>query len=173
MSWSRALINSLFLFLIFVFQEAAVAKIKFPVTGFSLYLAVLLGLMALEEKYGAIILGFIGGIILDLSPSVDSPLGKWAFVLTLVGYIFTINSESIGDFTSGPIAFILFISAGAAITLLSFLGLGVVLGENNGTLGHNLIAVLGNSFWTLLFAPILLPSLNKFRKLSLSSRERA
>lgn len=173
MSWSRALINSVFLFLIFVFQEAAVAKIKFPVTGFSLYLAVLLGLMALEEKYGAIILGFIGGIILDLSPSVDSPLGKWAFVLTLVGYIFTINSESIGDFTSGPIAFILFISAGAAITLLSFLGLGVVLGENNGTLGHNLIAVLGNSFWTLLFAPILLPSLNKFRKLSLSSRERA
>ena len=172
MSWSRALINSVFLFLIFVFQEAAVAKIKFPVTGFSLYLAVLLGLMALEEKYGAIILGFIGGIILDLSPSVDSPLGKWAFVLTLVGYIFTINSESIGDFTSGPIAFILFISAGAAITLLSFLGLGVVLGENNGTLGHNLIAVLGNSFWTLLFAPILLPSLNKFRKLSLSSRER-
>jgi len=172
-SWSRALINSVFLFLIFVFQEAAVAKIKFPVTGFSLYLAVLLGLMALEEKYGAIILGFIGGIILDLSPSVDSPLGKWAFVLTLVGYIFTINSESIGDFTSGPIAFILFISAGAAITLLSFLGLGVVLGENNGTLGHNLIAVLGNSFWTLLFAPILLPSLNKFRKLSLSSRERA
>ena len=76
MSWSRALINSVFLFLIFVFQEAAVAKIKFPVTGFSLYLAVLLGLMALEEKYGAIILGFIGGIILDLSPSVDSPLGK-------------------------------------------------------------------------------------------------
>ena len=172
MSWSRGLINTIFLFLIFVIQESAISKIKFPFTGFSLYLTVLLGLMALEEKYGAIVLGFIGGIILDLSPSVDSPMGKWAFVLTLVGYIFAINRESIGDFTSGPVAFILFISLGAAITLLAFLGLGVVLGENNGTVGHNLVAILGNSIWTLLFAPILLPSLNKFRELSLTSRER-
>ena len=172
MSPGRTAANALFLFLIFVIQEGAISKIKFPVTGFSLYIAVLLGLMALEEKFGAIILGFIGGLILDLSPSVESPFGKWAFVLTLVGYIFSTNRDSIGDFTSGPVAFILFISAGAAITLLVFLGLGVVLGENNGTLGHNLIAVLGNSFWTLLVAPILLPSLNKFRNLTLTSRER-
>lgn len=172
MSWSRAAINAVFLILVFVFQEAAIAKIKFPVTGFSFYIAVLLGLMALEEKFGAIILGFIGGIILDLSPTVESPMGKWAFVLTLVGYIFSTNRDSIGDLTSGPIAFILFVSAGAALTLLTFLALGVLLGENNGTLGHNLIAVLGNSFWTLLFAPILLPGLNKFRGLTLTSRER-
>lgn len=172
MSWNRAGVNTVFLLLIFIIQEAAVAKIKFPITGFSFYIAVLLGLMALEEKYGAIILGFIGGIILDLSPTVESPMGKWAFVLTLVGYIFTTNRDSIGDFTSGPIAFILFISAGSALTLLAFLGLGVILGENNGTLGHNLIAVIGNSFWTLLFAPILLPGLTKYRELTLTSRER-
>ena len=172
MSWQRGLINTTFLFLIFILQEAAISKIKFPITGFSFYIAVLLGLMALEEGYGAIILGFIGGLILDISPSVDSPLGKWAFVLTLVGYIFSINTESIGDFTSGPLAFILFISIGSAVTLLAFLGLGVILGENNGTVGHNLVAVIGNSLWTLLFAPILLPALNKYRKISLTSRER-
>lgn len=172
MSWNRAGINALFLFIVFIFQEAAIAKIKFPVTGFSLYIAILLGLMALEEKYGAIILGFIGGIILDLSPTVESPMGKWAFVLTLVGYIFSTNRDSIGDFTAGPVAFILFIAMGAALTLLAFLGLGVILGENNGTLGRNLITVIGNSFWTLLFAPVLLPVLTKYRGLTLSSRER-
>jgi rod shape-determining protein MreD len=171
-SWNRAAINAAFLFLVFIFQEAAIAKIKFPIAGFSFYIAVLLGLMSLEEKYGSIVLGFIGGLILDLSPSVDSPMGKWAFVLTVVGYIFATNRESIGDFTSGPISFITFISIGAALTLLTFLGLGVVLGENNGTLGHNLIAVLGNSFWTLLFAPVLLPALKRYRGLSLSSKER-
>jgi rod shape-determining protein MreD len=171
-SWNRAAINGFFLFLIFIFQEAAIAKIKFPITGYSFYLSVLLGLMALEDKYGAIILGFIGGLILDLSPTVDSPMGKWAFVLTLVGYIFSTNRDSIGDFTAGPVAFILFISIGSALTLLAFLGLGVVLGENNGTVGHNLIAVLGNSFWSLLFAPVLLPGLTKYRALTLTSRER-
>ena len=172
MSWSRAGINAIFLFLVFIIQEAAIAKIKFPITGFSFYLAVLLGLMSLEEKFGAIIIGFIGGLILDLSPTVDSPIGKWAFVLTLVGYVFATNRDSIGDFTSGPVTFIFFVSIGAALTLLAFLGLGVILGENNGTLGHNLIAVLGNSFWTLLFAPVLLPALNKYRSLTLTSRER-
>lgn len=172
MSWSRAGLNALFLFIVFIFQEAAIAKIKFPITGFSFYIAVLLGLMALEEKYGAIVLGFIGGLILDLSPTVESPMGKWAFVLTLVGYIFSVNRDSIGDFTAGPVAFILFISVGAALTLLTYLGLGVILGENNGTLGSNLIAVVGNSFWTLLFAPVLLPGLTKYRKLTLTSRER-
>ena len=59
MSPGRTAANALFLFLIFVIQEGAISKIKFPVTGFSLYIAVLLGLMALEEKFGAIILGFI------------------------------------------------------------------------------------------------------------------
>ena len=67
---------------------------------------------------------------------------------------------------------ILFISVGAALTLLAYLGLGVILGENNGTFGHNLVAVIGNSLWTLLFAPVLLPILNRYRKLTLSSRER-
>ena len=138
MNWNRATINAFFLFIVFIFQEAAIAKIKFPVTGFSFYIAVLLGLMALEDKYGAIILGFIGGVILDLSPTVESPMGKWAFVLTLVGFIFSTNRDSIGDFTSGPVAFVLFIAVGSALTLLAFLGLGVVLGENNGTVGHNL-----------------------------------
>lgn len=172
MSWNRVGVNAIFLFLVFIIQEAAISKIKFPLTGFSLYLATLLGLMALEERYGAIVLGFVGGLILDLSPTVDSPMGKWAFVLTLVGYLFSTNRDAIGDFTSGPVAFILFISTGAALTLLAFLGLGVILGENNGTIGHNLIAVFGNSIWTLLFAPVLLPALNAFRKLTLTSRER-
>ena len=172
MSWNRVGINAVFLFLIFVIQEAAISKINLPITGFSLYLATLLGLMALEERFGAIILGFIGGLILDLSPTVESPMGKWAFILTLVGYLFSTNREAIGDFTTGPVAFILFISVGAALTLLAYLGLGVILGENNGTLGHNLIAIIGNSIWTLLFAPVLLPALNRYRKLTLTSRER-
>lgn len=172
MSWSRASLNALLLFIVFIIQEAAIAKIKFPITGFSFYIAVLLGLMALEGGYGAMAIGFIGGLILDISPSVESPLGKWAFVLTVVGYVFYLNSDTIGDFATGPVTFIVFISIGAALTLLTYLGLGVILGENNGTIGHNLVAVIGNSFWTLLAAPVLLPGLTKFRSLTLTSKER-
>jgi len=128
--------------------------------------------MALEDRFGAIALGFIGGIILDLSPSSDSPFGKWALILTLVGYLFSRNRESIGDFTQRPVAFILFVSAGVTATLAIFLILGIVFGENNGALLNNLQTIFGNGIWTLLFSSVLLPGLVKLREFSLTSRER-
>ncbi|CAN2235001.1 hypothetical protein MCEMZLE42_00384 [actinobacterium SCGC AAA044-D11] len=172
MSWQRAGFSALFLLFFFVIQESAISKINFPISGFSLYLCVLLGLMALEDRFGAIGLGFIGGIILDLSPSSDSPFGKWALILTLVGYLFSRNRESIGDFTQRPVAFILFVSAGVTATLAIFLILGIVFGENNGALLNNLQTIFGNGIWTLLFSSVLLPGLVKLREFTLTSRER-
>ena len=172
MSWSRASLSALILFIFFVIQESAISKIDFPVSGFSLYLSVLIGLMALEDSFGAIAIGFIGGIILDLSPSAEAPFGKWALILTIVGYLFSRNRESIGDFTQRPVAFIVFVSTGVTATLLIFLFLGLILGENNGAVLTNLQTVLGNGLWTLLFSPILLPGLVKFRIFTLTSRER-
>ena len=156
----------------FIVQESAVSKIDFPISGFSLYLCAVLGLMSLEDRFGAIALGFIGGLILDLSPSSDSAFGKWAFILTIVGYLFSRNRESIGDFTERPLAFVLFVTAGATITLTIFLLGGVILGENNGAFFINIRTIFGNAIWTLLFSSILLPGLIKLRRFTLTSRER-
>ncbi|CAB4601325.1 MAG: rod shape-determining protein MreD [Actinobacteria bacterium] len=172
MSWARSGYSAIVLLLFFVIQESAISKINFPIAGFSLYLCALIGLMALEERNGAISLGFIGGIILDLSPSADSPFGKWALILTLVGYLFSRNQESIRDFTNRPVAFLLFVSTGVTATLLIFLLLGLILGENNGAVLSNLQTILGNGIWTLLLSSIFLPGLVKLRNLSLTSRER-
>ncbi|TSA47996.1 MAG: rod shape-determining protein MreD [Actinomycetales bacterium] len=172
MSWSRTGLVFLFLLLVFIIQESAISKINFPVAGFSGYLAVLLSMMALEDRSGAIVFGFIGGLILDFSPSSDSPFGKWALVLTIIGYFFSTNRESIGNFTQRPGSFVLLVAVGSIATLLSFLALGVLLGENSGSLGHNVITVVGNGVWTLLFTPLLLPGLVKWRGITLSSRER-
>ena len=172
MNWSRAGFSALILLFFFIVQESAVSKINFPISGFSLYLCAILGLMSLEDRFGAIALGFIGGLILDLSPSSDSAFGKWAFILTIVGYLFSRNRESIGDFTERPLAFVLFVTAGATITLTIFLLGGVILGENNGAFFINVRTIFGNAIWTLLFSSILLPGLIKLRKFTLTSRER-
>ncbi|CAB4733551.1 unannotated protein [freshwater metagenome] len=172
MSWSRAGFSALLLLFFFVVQESAISKINFPISGFSLYLCVLLGLMALEDRFGAIAMGFIGGLILDLSPSSDSPFGKWALILTLIGYLFSRNRESIGDFTERPMAFVIFVSVGATATLLIFLIFGLILGENNGAVLTNMQTVVGNGIWTLLFSSILLPAIVKLRAFTLTSRER-
>ena len=84
-----------FLLLVFVIQESAIARINFPIAGFSLYIATLIGLISLEDRSGAVIIGFMGGLILDLSPSIDAPFGQWALVMTAIGYIFASNRESI------------------------------------------------------------------------------
>ena len=172
MSWSRVGFTSVLLLFFFIVQESAVSKINFPIAGFSLYLCVVLGLMALEDRFGAISFGFMAGIVLDFSPSSDSPFGKWALILTIIGYLFSRNRESIGDFTERPMAFVLFVTAGATVTLLIFLVVGIVLGENNGSMLNNLKTVFGNGIWTLLFSSILLPIIVKLRALTLSSRER-
>ena len=172
MSWSRVGFSSALLLFFFIVQEAAVSKIHFPIAGFSLYLCVVLGLMALEDRFGAISFGFIAGIVLDFSPSSDSPFGKWALILTIIGYLFSRNRESIGDFTERPMAFVLFVTAGATVALIMFLIIGLVLGENNGSILNNLKTVFGNGIWTLLFSSILLPLIVKLRALTLSSRER-
>ena len=172
MSWSRVGFTSVLLLFFFIVQESAISKINFPIAGFSLYLCVVLGLMALEDRFGAISFGFMAGIVLDFSPSSDSPFGKWALILTIIGYLFSRNRESIGDFTERPMAFVLFVTAGATVTLLIFLVVGIVLGENDGSMLNNLKTVFGNGIWTLLFSSILLPIIVKLRALTLSSRER-
>jgi rod shape-determining protein MreD len=173
MSGLRVFYTSIFLFVLFIIQEIVVARINFPFNGFSLYLAVLMIVLALEDRTGSLVFGFIGGLVMDLSTSADTPFGQWALVLTIVGYLFSVNRESIGDFTQSPFAFVLFVSAAVSLSLATFLIIGFLLGQNNGGLFHNLLLIIVNSLWTFLLIPIFLPLIIRIRKLMLDNRERA
>ena len=171
MSQLRLLNTSLYLLLIFFIQESLISRIHFPWHGFSLYVAVLLAVLAFEDRTGALVFGFIGGLILDLAPSAVTPFGQWALVMTFIGYLFSINRESIGDFTDRPLAFVTFLSAAAAFSYLTFLFLGLLLGQENGGFRFNLGVIAVNSLWTFFITPIFLPVIIKVRKFLLSSRD--
>ncbi|MGI9171590.1 MAG: rod shape-determining protein MreD [Candidatus Nanopelagicus sp.] len=172
MSRIRVLNTSLFLLAVFVIQETIVSRINFPINGFSLYLAALIVILSLEERSGALVFGFIGGLIMDLSATAENPLGQWALALTIVGYLFSVNKESIGDFTDTPVMFLVFISISSALSLTIFLMLGAMLGQNNGSFSHIFSIILANSIWTFLFMPLFLPVVIKIRRALLSNRER-
>lgn len=172
MSGVRVLNTSIFLFVVFLIQETVIARIKFPIDGFSLYLAVLMVLLSLEDRSGSIVFGFIGGLIMDLSIAADSPFGQWALILTLIGYLFSLNKESIGDFTQSPIVFVAFISLASAFALVLYLVIGALLGQNNGTLTHLISIVFANSLWSFFLVPLFLPLIVKTRSALLSNRER-
>ena len=172
MSGLRVFNTSLFLFALFVIQELVIARINFPFDGFSLYLAALMIVLSLEDRTGSLVFGFIGGMIMDLSTSADTPFGQWALVLTIIGYLFSVNRETVGDFTQNPFTFVAFVSTAVSLSLLVFLIIGIMLGQNNGGFYHNLILIFVNAIWSLLLTPIFLPVVIKVRKLTLTNRER-
>ena len=136
-----------------------------------MYVAVLLALLAFEDRTGALVFGFIGGLILDLAPSAVTPFGQWALAMTFMGYLFSINRESIGDFTDRPLAFVSFLSVAAAVSYLTFLFLGLLLGQENGGFRFNLGVITVNSLWTFFITPIFLPVIIRVRKFLLTSRD--
>ena len=171
MSQLRLINTSIFLLLTFFIQESLISRIHFPWHGFSLYIAVLLALLAFEDRTGALVFGFIGGLILDLAPSAETPFGQWALAMTFMGYIFSLNRETIGDFTDRPLAFVSFISVAAALSYLSFLFLGLLLGQENGSFRFNLGVITVNTLWTFFITPVFLPVIIRVRKFLLSSRD--
>jgi len=50
MSGLRVFYTSIFLFLLLMIQEVVIARVNFPFNGFSLYLAVLMIVLALEDR---------------------------------------------------------------------------------------------------------------------------
>jgi len=172
MSGLRVFYTSAFLFVIFIIQEIVIARINFPFSGFSLYLAALMIVLSLEDRTGSLVFGFIGGMIMDLSTSADTPFGQWALVMTFIGYLFSLNRETIGDFTQSPFTFVLFVSAAVSLSLSVFLFIGLMLGQNNGGIYHNVILIFVNSIWSLILTPIFLPLVIKARKFTLTNRER-
>ena len=172
MSGLRVFYTSVFLFIIFIIQELAIGRINFPLNGFSLYLAALMIVLSLENRTGSLVFGFIGGMIMDLSTSADTPFGQWALVMTVIGYLFSVNRETIGDFTKSPFTFVVFVSAAVSLSLSVFLLIGLMLGQNNGGVYHNVILILANAIWSLILTPIFLPLVIKVRKLTLTNRDR-
>ena len=172
MSPVRIALNATFLLLTFVIQESLISPARLLLVGFSLYLAVLLSLVLLENRTSAVILGFMGGLILDLSPSSNAPFGQWALILTGVAYLIAVNAESIDEIVSRPVGLGLFVASGTSLSLILFLTLGSLLGESAGSFGRCALVIGGNFFWTMLITPFIMPILVTLRDVTIGARER-
>ena len=172
MSPIRIALNAGLLLVVFVIQETLVSRVHLPITGFSFYLAVLLLMVLLENRTGAVILGFVGGMILDLSPASESPFGQWALILTAIAYLIAVNAETIDEIVSRPVGLGLFVALGTSLSLLAYLLVDGLLGQATGTFGRDCLVIGGNFFWTMLLAPFFMPALLVIRDATIGSRER-
>lgn len=126
---------------------------RLPLPGATPDLAVLV-VLGLALRWGAATgagAGFAAGMLLDLVPPADHELGRWALVLTLVGYLLGLRPPPSPE-RSLP-ALVLTSAAAAAGALVGFAVLGALLGDTR----VRLAVVLHVLPFTLAYAAVLGP----------------
>jgi len=107
----------------------------------------------------AMVLGFSGGVLLDLVPPADHVAGRWALALLLVGYVAGRVAQDT-RFDAKPAALVAVATVGAA----SFLGTsvfalsGVLLRDPALAVPDLLQVILIAVVWDVLLTPVVLPA---------------
>jgi rod shape-determining protein MreD len=146
----------IFLF-IYLFQEAAMNQFKLPGGGFSLFVIFALVWAILSTPEIAALTGFAAGIMMDMAQNSDGPVGQWTLIMILVCYGVSYLGYGDGNISGNPIGVIFFVVSANLASELLFIASGALLGVTVGSFGQVLITLLGNSLWTLVVAPIVLP----------------
>ena len=85
--------------------------------------------IATDSATGAMV-GFAGGLLLDLVPPADGTVGRWALVLTVAGWLagkYRLSAER------GVLSPLLVVVAIVPAALLGYAGLGFLLGDERVT----------------------------------------
>ncbi len=172
MSINRVPISAGLLLLVFLFQETFVNRINFYLGGFALYLAFAIAWILREERSSAVLIGFLAGLIADLSPTLEAPFGLWTFSMT--GLAFLIVTYVLGSLDSNmsPLTLSIVTTIFCSIALMLFVIFGAILGQDLPSLSVLAKELIGNALWSFVLAPLYIPIAIRTHKLSLSARER-
>lgn len=113
-----------------VLQSAVFAWLPLPGATPDVVLVVVVALALVWGPLEGAMAGFLGGLALDLVPPSDHAVGRWALVLTLVGYLVGLYDEDVDRAAFAP--FVLVAAASAGATLL-YAGIGQVIGDTSIT----------------------------------------
>ena len=162
--------SSIFLFL-FILQESLFNLVRLPIGGFSLFLIFTMCWAALSTPEVGALTGFGAGLLLDLAPANEGPIGQWTLILIVVGYGIAFLRYGDDSLRGSPFSLVVLVASGVVVTLGAYLASGVLLGLNLGT-GFQLTKnVLGNGILTLVVAPFLLPIVSRLHRTIFETRE--
>jgi len=156
--WRREVALSTLTFgLLFIAQEAIVNQIHLPLGGFSLILLAALIWSSISEPEIAAVTGFIAGLFMDLSPSMDGPFGHWTLVMVLSCFVISYLGYGDDALNSNPAGLILMTATAVVTTLLLYILIGLLFGLSVGSFLNVVRALFGFGLWSALVAPIVVP----------------
>jgi rod shape-determining protein MreD len=156
MSIRSFLLSSPFFVGIFLFQEAFVTQMRLPAGGFNLLLIVALIWAALSTPEIGALTGFGAGIGMDLSQTSPGPLGHWTLVMIFACYLVAFLGYGDDNIRGNPINIVFLTTIGVVASQATFLLLGLMLGQEIGSIGNIIFVLAGSAFWTAIISPLLL-----------------
>ena len=141
---------------VFLMQEALVTQLRLPLGGFNLLLIVSLIWAALSTPEIGALTGFGAGIAMDLSQTSPGPMGHWTLILIIACYAVAFLGYGDDNIRANPINIVLLTTIGIVTAQLTFLLLGILLGQEAGSFQSVFWLLAGTAFWTALVSPLVL-----------------
>lgn len=130
MGAGRSVVGVVLVVVALAVQVTLLSRLPLPGATPDLVLLVVVGLALSQGQTFGLVLGFAAGLASDLVPPADHEIGRWAFVLTVVGYAAGAARDQTRRSVFVPLAVVA--GAGAGSVLL-YAGLGALLDDAHVT----------------------------------------
>lgn len=125
---TRVLLAALLVVAALAVQVTMLARLALPGATPDLLLLVVVALALAHGPRFGLTVGFGAGLAADLAPPADHEVGRWALVLTLIGYLAGMARDESRRSAFVPL---LVVAAAAAASVLLYGGLGALMDDPN------------------------------------------
>jgi rod shape-determining protein MreD len=153
-------------------QEAFVTQMRLPAGGFNVLLIVALIWAALSTPEIGALTGFGAGLMMDVSQTSPGPMGHWTLVLIIACYAIAFLGYGDDNIRGNPINIVLLTTIGVVAGQAVFLILGLMLGQEIGSISNIFFVLAGSAFWTAIISPLILKVISYLHAIVFGSSSR-
>lgn len=150
---------------IYLLQEGFVTQMRLPAGGVSLLLIFTLAWASMSTPEIGALTGFGAGLMMDLSETSPGPVGHWTLIMILVSFVISFLSYGDDHVRANPLNIVFLVVGGVVGAQLSFALLGLLLGQELGSIFQVLFVCAGTAFWSGVITPLLLPIISRLHAL--------
>jgi hypothetical protein len=103
--------------------------------------------------------------MMDLSETSPGPVGHWTLIMILVSFLISFLSYGDDHVRANPLNIVFLVVGGVVGAQLSFALLGLLLGQELGSILQVLFVCAGTAFWSGVITPLLLPIISRLHAL--------
>jgi rod shape-determining protein MreD len=145
---------------------------RLPAGGFNVLLIVALIWAALSTPEIGALTGFGAGLMMDVSQTSPGPMGHWTLVLIIACYAIAFLGYGDDNIRGNPINIVLLTTIGVVAAQAVFLILGLMLGQEIGSISNIFFILAGSAFWTAIISPLILKVISYLHAIVFGSSSR-